>query len=66
MEFRERVGLAGLWLVVALLMAAATLRPPLDLASPLTLAGLVAVGAGLFLAVVYLFDPYGLVTDRPF
>jgi len=66
MEYQKRIVLAVVWLLVALLMAASTLRPPFDLTSPLTLAGLVAVVAGLFLAAVYLLDPYGLVTERPF
>lgn len=64
MDTRDRWIVGLLWLAVAAVMAIT-----LELAVPSSLneaARLFVVVVALFLAVLYLFDPRGAISDRPF
>jgi hypothetical protein len=64
MELRQRVTVAALWLGVAALMAI-TLYPFPPMSASLVLR-LFVIGVAVFLAVVYLFDPRGVLSRQPF
>ena len=64
MNFRQRLITSILWLAVALVMAVT-----LDLGVPSTMneaARAFVVVVALFLAAIYLLDPKGLVSQKPF
>ncbi|ADD04063.1 uncharacterized protein Nmag_0475 [Natrialba magadii ATCC 43099] len=66
MNTRGRLFVGLLWLGVAGLMATTILVEPGFSASVSELVRLFVVALALFLAVVYLFDPWGVLSRQPF
>ncbi|WP_265112183.1 hypothetical protein [Halosolutus halophilus] len=64
MDRRQRVIVGLLWISVAGVMAL-TLEPAIP-SSASAIARLFVVVLALFLAVVYLFDPWGVLSRQPF
>ncbi|ELY48236.1 hypothetical protein [Natronorubrum sulfidifaciens] len=64
MDTRQRLVVGSLWIGVAALMAI-TLEPGVP-DSLNAFARLFVVIVALFLAVVYLFDPWGILSRQPF
>ncbi|ELY98313.1 hypothetical protein C482_12377 [Natrialba chahannaoensis JCM 10990] len=66
MNTRGRLFVGLLWLGVAALMATTILVEPGFSASASELARLFVVALAVFLAVVYLFDPWNVLSRQPF
>ncbi|AEH35335.1 hypothetical protein [Halopiger xanaduensis] len=64
MNARDRIVVGTIWIAVAGLMAT-TLELDGSLSAGL-IARLVVILVALFLAAVYLFDPWGLLSRQPF
>ncbi|QFU81109.1 hypothetical protein [Natronorubrum aibiense] len=64
MDTRQRLIVGSLWIGVAAVMA--TTLESGALSSTSGLARLFVVVVALFLAVVYLFDPWGILSRQPF
>lgn len=64
MEDGQRRALAVLWLVVALLIA--TTLGSVEVASIGGAARIAIIVLSLSLSAMYVFDPRGIVTERPF
>ncbi|WP_293030455.1 hypothetical protein [Natronococcus sp.] len=64
MELRQRVAVGTLWIGVAALIAY-TLYPVSSFGTDVALR-LFVVALALFLASVYLFDPWGILSRQPF
>lgn len=64
MDTRQRVIVGSLWIGVAAVMAT-TLEPGVPSTAG-AIARLFVVVLALFLAVIYVFDPWGILSRQPF
>ncbi|MDG5821333.1 hypothetical protein [Natronococcus sp. A-GB7] len=64
MELRQRVAVGAIWVGVAALIAS-TLYPVSSFGTDVALR-LFVVALALFLASVYFFDPWGILSRQPF
>ncbi|RQG91608.1 hypothetical protein EA462_06560 [Natrarchaeobius halalkaliphilus] len=64
MERRQRILVGSIWIAVAALIAT-TLEPGVTSTSGV-IARLFVVALALFLAAVYLLDPWDLISRKPF